>query len=190
MHGGKTPRGTDSPHFKHGLSRRYLPERYHEKYDASREAENPIDLREEIHTLDSRLFDLLESLDHGGSSAIWKRLYEQRKKALVATQNGDQEGANMALNAIMALIQRGEKEAETWNEYARLALIKKRLVDSERRRQIDMQRMMSADQVLNVIYTLIGIVRRHVHDETTLHSISTEAQILIGSGMGGGGDRD
>src|SRR3954469_9482211 len=82
VHGGLTPSGHASPHFKSGRYSRYLPSRLSERYHEAQADQRLLELREEIALIDARLCDLLATED-------WEQIYrviEQRRR-LVDSEN-------------------------------------------------------------------------------------------------------
>jgi hypothetical protein len=60
VHGGLTPRGAASVHFKTGRYSRYLPARLLDKYEDAGTDPRLLELREDIALLDARIAQLLE----------------------------------------------------------------------------------------------------------------------------------
>ena len=82
VHGGLTPSGSASVHFKSGRYSRHLPARLAERYHKAQADQRLLELREEIALIDARLCDLLATED-------WEQIYrviEQRRR-LVDSEN-------------------------------------------------------------------------------------------------------
>jgi hypothetical protein len=56
-HGGRTPRGTASPHFQHGRYSRDLPTRVAARYEEAKADTELVSLRQEIALVDVRIVD-------------------------------------------------------------------------------------------------------------------------------------
>lgn len=175
-HGGKTPRGEDSPHFKHGRSRRHkvLPPRMVEAYESSLTDSELLSLRQELSLVDARLTDILKRVDTGESGQLWRSLQAAYDGLREARSTND--GTKMAsyLNDIGALIQRGMGDYAAWDEISRLMEQRRRLVESESRRLKDMQAMISAEEAMAVIGELYVILQTHIEDSVILDRIGRD----------------
>ncbi len=87
-HGGKTPRGIDSPHFKHGMrvSKRILPDGFYQKtYEEVFEDPRLLTLRKDIAILEVRIAELCTELKFGGTAPkAMKQLNETHRRLLKA----------------------------------------------------------------------------------------------------------
>lgn len=71
MHGGATPRGSESPHFKHGLYSRFARGELAERIAALRQDEERLhDLREVLAVQGALLGEALEREDLGAAAAL------------------------------------------------------------------------------------------------------------------------
>jgi hypothetical protein len=96
MHGGKTPRGPASVHYKDGRHSRFLPARMFADYTAAGLDPELMSLRRDLALLDARIIDVLKRVDQGevpplgpADDAIWRRvakLIDQRRKLVEAEQ--------------------------------------------------------------------------------------------------------
>jgi hypothetical protein len=77
----------------------------------------------------------------------------------------------------------------SWSEIRSLVDQTVRLTESERRRLVQMQQMITAEQaqaLMNQVYT---IIKEHVHDEATLRAIGTGLQGAAGKPLTGQTER-
>lgn len=173
-HGGKSLAGPASPRFKTGRYSKYLPERLRERYEAAAEDPELLALREDIALIDSRLADLLKRVDSGEAGSIWK-LLQSAWRAYVKAQKGDDPvEAAAAFADVDDLIQKGLMDHAAWSEIAGLLEQRRRLVESERKRLVDMQQMLTAEQAMVFVTAVTDAVRRHVTDRKTLTAIARE----------------
>lgn len=91
MHGGATPRGIASPHFKTGRYSRDLPTRLAARYAAALRDPKLLELRAEIALMDTRISDLLSQLedepDIEHDDAIWRAVggsIDQRRRLVLS----------------------------------------------------------------------------------------------------------
>lgn len=199
MHGGRTPRGADSPSFRHGRYSKHLPSRLAATYEASLSDPALLELREEIALVDARIGELLARTDSAGSAERWQEArdgYEQFQRAYAS---GKLPAMKAALQALGESITRGQSDYAAWDEIARALEQRRRLVESERRRAVEAQQMISAQQAMVLIAAILDVIRqsvtRHCTDAQTASRILVDASaridhlITVGDGKGaeGGG---
>lgn len=91
-HGGRTPRGVESPHFQHGRYSRSMPDQLLEAYENARQDPRLLSLREDIAMTDAMIAGLLQQLDDEPRPAkdrrIWRQVMNQidLKRRLVASE--------------------------------------------------------------------------------------------------------
>ena len=174
MHGGMTPGGIASPQFKTGRYSKYLPGRLSERYQEATEDADLLAIREDVALLDARLADVLSRVDTGESGEMWKQLRDQvglYRKA----KEGERE---TVLSELFSLIETGLSEIYAWQEVRQLLQERRKLVESERKRLIDMQQMITTEEALLLMKRLSEIVKTHVTDQRTLSAISADFRQL------------
>jgi len=179
LHGGLTPRGEDSPHYKDGTyMSKYIPDQLMDKYIDASQDRALLSLREDIMVLDSIILDRLSKLFLGESGGYFKNL----SGALEDLQNAwvdNPEDVPFLMNQLGDLISKGRSQSETISELTNLQLKKEKLVQSERKRLEQMHQMMSAEQVTAIIGALTKIVREEVEDQTTRTRIANKLTELM-----------
>lgn len=178
-HGGKSLMGIASPTFKTGRYSKFLPARMTGRYEESRADGELLALREDIALTDARLGDLLSRVDTGESGALWRSLMAARMELLACRQASDIKGQMDALNEIMELISQGHADYRAWGEVAAVLDQRRRLVESERKRLVEMQQMISSERMMVLLGAVVGVIQEHVTDRTILSGITTGIQKLI-----------
>lgn len=171
IHGGKSPAGEASPQFQTGRYSRVLPRRLLARYDEAQHDSRLLELHDEISLLDARLADVLGRVEQGDSRDLWKALRE----ALADYHAGNDN----AIRTIGGLIERGIADWAAWGEVSKLIGQRASLVESERRRLVEMQQMVTAEQASTLIVRMAAIVRRYVTDRDSLAAISAELAGLL-----------
>jgi len=174
VHGGMTPSGIASPHFKTGRYSKALPARMLEAYTTAASDPQLLEQREQIAVLDARLIDLLARVDTGESGAIWQALMQQRMDFIASKRANDVKGQTTALNTILDLITEGHTDYRAWGEVQSVLEQRRRLVESERKRQVEMQQMVTSQQVMVLVSALLESVKRNVSDRAALAAIQTD----------------
>lgn len=179
VHGGQTPSGLANANTKTGRYSKHLPTRMLADYRASLTDPELLNLREEVSVLDSRIAAVLLRVEQGESGRIWQDLKAAWKTYRKAPDDIMQAEA---LATIGDLITQGYMDTIAWGEVVDLIERRRKLVESERKRLVEMQQMMTAGQAQLLMARLYDVVTRHVSDRATLAAIGTELQALAGAG--------
>lgn len=179
VHGGRTPKGIASPHFKSGrYSETGLPAGYLETYHKSLSDSELLSYRDDLALLEARQVFIITNLDKMPSFEIWKQLnfaYEQFERA---TKKQDPQASATAINDIRSLIKRGLTEWMQWQEIMSIQEQKRKLGESERKRLTEMQQLVTVERVLALMAALTDSVKRNVTDRTILSKIQRDFERL------------
>lgn len=188
-HGGKTPRGPALPQFKTGRYSKLLPSQLASSYRRAARDPNLLELRQDVALVDARIAQLVEGLSGGESGETWKRL-GHAWNTMVRSQAAreDLPALKQYLVEIGNLVARGAEgasaESAIWGDVTDLLHLRRRLVDSERKRLVDLQQMVDKQQLLVFVGLLFEVVSKHVADRATLASIIADVGRLTGAGGG------
>ena len=184
MHGGKSLRGLDSPHFKTGRYSRSLPDRLAERYHEALADEGLMHLNDEIALIDSRLQDVLERLHtEGEGPGAWQQAQDARQRLEQAIAQDDANATRAGLVMVGEAIASGRDECAAWGMILGLVEQRRKLVDTERRRLLDEDRVVTIDRLMILMAAVVDIVRRHVGSREARRAISDEIRGLIGNGV-------
>lgn len=178
-HGGKNPRGIASPHWTTGRYSKVLPARLVARYGDAQADHDLLALREEIALLDTRLAEVLQRLDSGESGAIWLALratYREYQVADAACKLVERDDAQTKLHD---LIEQGLADYAVWSDVRTLIQERRALVESERKRLVEMQQYVTVERVLTLVTALTTSVKRHVQDRGALRAISNDLEALL-----------
>lgn len=179
MHGGKTPRDRGLPQTTHGRYSRYLPARLAGRYQEAQADTELLALREEISLIDSRLSDLLQRVDTNEAGHWWKELQRVYDDFRVATAKADTEAARHCLNEWGRIIQSGSSDYAAWDEVYSTIEQRRKLVESERKRLVEMSQVITAERAMLLISALTDVIKSHVTDIGILSAISADIGKLI-----------
>jgi hypothetical protein len=149
LHGGATPRGVDSPNWKHGRYSKDLPARLLADYEASRNAPDILRLHDEIATCDARLMDLFRKLESGETANTWQTLKDLSAAFVAQREAAELEAMQKTIGAIIAEIEKGGGEFAAWREINGQLEMRRRLVESEARVQLNLS--------ANLTYETVGL---------------------------------
>lgn len=172
MHGGKTPAGMASPHFRHGRYSKVLPDRLAGRYQQALQDPELLALRDEIALVDARKAELLGRVLSGESGEAWRQAQRQQQALTQSLNKGDIAAARAAILELERIIGRGLADYAAWREIQGLLDQRERLVRSERQRMVQAQQMISLQQVMVFVNAISSLVREHVRDPDTLAAIS------------------
>lgn len=183
FHGGKSLRGVASPSFKTGKYAKDLPVRLRSRYAQSLNDSELLALDNEIALLETRLSELIAGLDESGSSAAWLQLQREVDALDGARASGEAAKAAQAINNIRLIVQNGAQEVHRWRELYEVIQHRRVIVESEQRRLVSIQQMITAHQALVMLRTVetlvLEAVSRHVSDADRRRRIIAE----VGAGL-------
>jgi hypothetical protein len=179
LHGGLTPSGSASPQFKTGRYSKVLPARLASRYQEALTDGALLELREEISLVDARLSDLISRVDSGESGEVWRLLRTMFAEFSKARSAGKIPEMTQALSDIEALIVRGLADYSAWQDISQALEQRRKLVESERKRLVEMQQMITTEQAMILMAAIVDTIRRHVSDTSALAAISADITKLI-----------
>lgn len=196
IHGGKTPRGVGLPQFSHGRYSASVPARLSKSYEEALADPKRLELDNELAIVISRNRELLEKLYDGDSLAYRHRLVklkramdEARRNARAAMERGNTDAADRYtekqaehFNALLALIERGASDAESWLELKDNIDAQRRLAESERKRRVEDHQIATTEEILAIMGAVLAIITRHVRDERIRRAIGTDIEALVSGG--------
>ena len=173
-----------------GRYSKLLPYDLLERYEASRNDPELLNLRDEIALLDAHIQDLTGHLSSGGP-ATWSQVEANVKRAAEALKEGKLSDVHQGLEAAMQALEQSEADQSTWAELLVLLEQRRKLVESERKRLVELQQVITAERAMTLIVAVVDVVRQHVVDRNTISAIAADIRSLVaGSGglhAGGGG---
>lgn len=178
LHGGRSLSGLASPSLKTGRYSKVLPVRLAARYQEAINDPELLHLTDEIGALDSRIDESMKGLTTGEAGALWTALRKVHDDLVSARLRGDTADMAIALTDIGTLIETGFSDLQIWSEIIALFDQRRKLVESERKRLVEMQQMLTAEQAMVFLAAVIGVVRKHVTDRPTLIAIGTELNAL------------
>jgi hypothetical protein len=185
FHGGKSLKGRAHPNFKHGRYSRHIPARMLATYEAAAKDPELLSMTSEIALLDARLADVLTRVDAGESGRLWKSLRSEYDAYLAEGRKGTEESLAKARehgNNVDNLIRRGLADWSSWAEITSLVEARRKVVDSEAKRRVQMHQTLSLEQMLVLMESIYAVVAEHVDDPGTLAAIGHGIDHLRTSG--------
>jgi len=145
-----------------------------EKYQEAISDTELLALKEEIALVDVRLSDLVSKVDTGEAGRIW----DDARKALagfkVTVMGGDAFKIRAELLNLSDLLDNGAQDSEIWKEIVTMIDKRRSLVESERKRLMDMEAIITSEQAVLLVTAMLDAVRRNVTDRATLTAVQTD----------------
>lgn len=182
LHGGMTPRGTALPQTKHGRYSKDLPTRLGERFEAALADGELVQLGRDIALVDSRLGDILSEITQDSAGAIFGALGKAWKTYTTASNPVDKEAA---FTQIGLLIGQGADDWLKWQEVYSVLEQRRKLVESEAKRQVQLQQTLTASQAMVLLAAVTDTVKKHVRDTDALRAISADIAGLVAGGAVG-----
>lgn len=172
LHGGATPSGFASPHAKHGKYFKYLRADVLERYEASRSDPDLLALKDEIALIDSQTLTLLDEYGDVSLIATWAELASLKSQLIKYRASNDNAGMAYAISAIMDFIDVGAGAVAKREEINNLIERRRRLVETERKRQVAMKLHATAEEQMLLVMKIASLVKEHITDGNALRAIS------------------
>lgn len=179
LHGGATPRGMANPNTKHGKYSKYLPARLQAKYEEAESDGDLIALRSELALIDARVIDLVQRVDTGEAGDTWRKLGRAYDEMVRATKAKNTAGMRAALEQIGDLIDKGKDDYAAWDEVTNLLEQRRKLVETERKRLVEMEQMITSERAMMLVGAVAGVIKAHVSDPKQLAAISRDIGAIL-----------
>lgn len=147
-----------------------------------------LSLRQEVALFVTRQVQLAARLNTGESGSLWELLKEAKgkfedgnAKLRAASDAGEAEKAAVAkqeiersLRSMLRLIDMGGETEAAWSELLDLSERTAEMKRLQHARLKDLKQMISAEQAIELISSVVGAVRRVVRDRATLNAIEVD----------------
>lgn len=180
LHGGKTPRGHALPQTTHGRYSKDLPTRLGERFLASQSDPDLLNLNAEIALTDARLGELIQRVDTDGAGVLWNQLGGVVSDMESFLWEEDLDGLSGSVQQLRSVLQRARDDSTAWDQIYPLMEQRRKLVETERKRRVEMDQIITTEQAMVLVTRLTSAVRRHVNDERTLAAIAAEFGETLG----------
>lgn len=178
-HGGKSLKGAAHPNLKTGRWSKDVPTRIAARLEEALNDPDLLSLNDEIRLNDARIGELVAALDTGETGRIWKALRRQVALLQLANREKDLAAAGAAISEIVRLTEAGDAEQEVWRSLDRAFDTRRRLVESERKRLVEMNQVISTEQAFLLVARVLGAVKQHVTDPIAYRAIAAELNAAL-----------
>jgi hypothetical protein len=175
LHGGMAAVGTANGAYKTGKYSKYFPEQLREKYHEFLRDPDLTTNRQEIAALEVRLSQLIEHVEEDMSQrtwAAWRRLWNQ---FILAVRSGDGLKQAELVGVMDEFMSSRTQQDRAWNDIERMSETRRKLADSEQKRLVQMQQVLTIEQAMMLMASLISAVK----DAVYLYADPTAAKHII-----------
>lgn len=158
--------------FKTGRYSKVLPARLRERYEQSVDDGELLVLRDEIAVIDTRLAELLGKLDSGESGLAWDLALAQYGALQDALDGVDPAAVRAAMAELGQILRRGRADFNLWEDVGQTLDLRRRLVESERKRLVQLSQMITIEQAFVYSTAILSLVKENVDDPRALARIS------------------
>jgi hypothetical protein len=162
-----------------GMRRKFLPQRLLESYDEASEDKRLLELRRDLSLVEARINDLLSRADKGESGALWDKVKDTWLRYRRAEAGGNDRSMQAELLEMGEWIEKGFQDRATWEEIADLTERRRKLVESERRRLLEMHQMISVERVLALMEKVAGVIDEKIEDSQIKGAIAYSLKELL-----------
>ena len=188
LHGGATPAGVASPHFRHGRYSKVLPMDMRKRYEASKKDQELLTHEPEIRLLDTHLHSLIQQINDAPKQDTLRRAKEIWAEFRQAKADDNTEFMEQCLERVDGVFRAEEPMLQSWGEIREVLEIRRKMLESETRRIKDSQHSMNAEQLLAIIEYLVDVIRKAVNkyaDRETAKKILSQITGDIGAMVSG-----
>jgi hypothetical protein len=182
LHGGLSPSGVASPHFKHGRRSKYLkhlPGNLRNAYKAALADPELLSLKDETALLTARAMQLLDNLN-ATEAPPWGRAVEALNDLKVA---GSADAKQQALATLEKVIRTGANAAvaqeRTWRELREVVQEKTRTAAAEWKRLHDLEALVTVEDALGFAKAFLTAAKEVVTDPGILKRLQEKTMYLL-----------
>jgi len=170
--GGLSNRFAANPrHSKH------LPQHLLESYEEYLTDPDTLVMSQELALLDARMAELLERLETADVAVAWTNI--RRAHRILDNEEVTADDYEKALEMLGSAIDAKGSDVEIWSQVVDLVERRRKVADTERRRIMDSQHVMTVQEANMFVAFLMDTVMRHVPDMQVRRAISDELKKVM-----------
>jgi len=193
IHGGKSLAGPESGRWVDGSSSKFRAIFTGDSlahYEAAREDDRYLELREDLAVLDTLFYESLRRARVGESGELVRELAEQWRRFQEAQPSKDATTAGRALRRVGELIGEGVAREKAQEHALDVQDRKRRTSETERKRIVDQERTITQVQAMGFVAGMIALMRESIsgeaNEEVILARFNAGAARLVREYVGGG----
>lgn len=164
IHGGKSLAGIAAPAFKDGKHSKFMPARLQGRYNELLSDKKLLQLRSEVALMDTRITQLLETVETGDLAERWLTLQKEFVNFQKATTDRDVDAGRKSLEVMGEIIHSGANDYAAWAQIGEFIDQRRKLVETERKRMVQSKQMLTSDEAMILISSLMSIIKEEIQD--------------------------
>ena len=182
-HGGPSLKGVESATFKHGKYSKYCNTKFRDVLDQFLDADDYLEQRAEIELLDARIAELLGRVGNGETEAAWKQVLKDIAEFKKLWEDGTKiDDLKVAAKSLFLTAEAVRTDYSDWRALQSTIEQRRRLIESERKRQIETGFMLTQDAVARFYDACLRAVTDNVSDRKVLSAIQAQLSSLYSPG--------
>lgn len=180
-HGGNALKGPEHPKFIHGKYSRYLRRDILDAYLRFREQEDMYTQVEEIALLDARISLLVEGLDNKDGLRLFDNLADimlDMQEMVKTEEEIKHKDMQMVADRLSSVVSEAKSERRRWQEVYDVMDIRRKLIESDRKRMLEQQEYLTKQQALMMITSVMSIIHNNIEDAAALRTIRAQLDEL------------
>jgi len=133
-----------------------------------------LEQRNEIALLESRIAELVESIDEGASTFFLKNLVNAWNKFRKFATAGKQLEAQEMIYELDDMIKHANRQAGVWLEIQGALELRRKLGESERKRIVEAQEFVMIQDAMALAQALVASINKHVEDDEVKQLIQND----------------
>jgi hypothetical protein len=187
LHGGKTPGGIASPHWKHGRFSRYVPNGLRRDYERAGADPDLLSIEDLVAAQRARLCEIFRSMSQtepppSGCTAHALDDY------LVSLRKEDEDQRRKALKNLIDTVRNGadakEDHQALWTDARELIQEITKSTASAWKRLHALNGVVPVADVINLLHAFLTCVRERVNDRSVLQALQADWNRLVGAKAG------
>lgn len=147
---------------KSGRYSRVLPKSLAQKYSKQLQDNDLLELNDEIALIDMRVGEMLLMLPDNAGESSWIGAKKAFENLMIAVDNGDIDAVDSARKTMDDALNTGESEIAQWDSIVKMVDVRRKLVESQRKRLVEMQTTISADDVVGILAVIQNSIKARV----------------------------
>lgn len=179
FHGGETPRGIQASRYKSGDYSRDMTEQLAKRFREAIADTELLSLRKDVALIDASIGERLSAMHEGEAAELWIRGKKTYKELLAALKRQDDLESTRLMSELGSILGHGYDNTLAMREVHKKQDLKRKIIDSERKRMMDMRQMVSIEELMLVVGALVDSLKKHVHDPQALSLVSNDLRKLL-----------
>lgn len=179
FHGGMSPRGLESPHYKGRGYSKDLPARLAHRMERALNDPELTSLAHELALLDARIGEIFQKMPTGESGQAWDDMMVAVNNLDTALQEERLDDAVFWIGQAKKAIRLSKAERDGWNEIYGAISQRRQLADTERKREEMLSGNMTVRQAAVLVTSIQTAILEEVHDPAVRRQLAWRISVLL-----------